>query len=448
MKLQRFLHQDTGIDLEEFYERVFQLAHNYERCSILSSGKNLNDPHTGGTHQYQLLAGFGEVEAFELNGRNSLEDLDLFFAENGRNWYFGHLSYDLKNNIESRLVSTHIDTIGFPVLRFFIPEIIIAIRQQDILLISNTTISPKDIFSNLISANPANKNKNKSGTEKIGSVVRFPDLKSYIKTIKYIREELKNGSIYELNYCIPFSAEQVVLNPVACSKNLRDFSPAPFSCLYKYDSRWLISASPERWIRKEGNIILSQPIKGTAPRSTDETEDRQLYEKLSANEKERAENIMIVDLVRNDLSKIATRASVKVDELCGVYSFPKVHQMISTVSAELKDELPFSDIIKALFPMGSMTGAPKFSAMEKIEKAESFRRGLFSGSIGYIAPDGDFDFNVVIRSILYNTDTKSLLIPAGSAITAKSDPASEYAECLLKAQALLKVLGVTIQVPE
>lgn len=161
---------------------------------------------------------------------------------------------------------------------------------------------------------------------------------------------------------------------------------------------------------------------------------------LAKDEKERSENIMIVDLVRNDLSKTAVKGSVKVEELCKVYSFDQVHQMISTVTSQIEENTHPIDVIKSTFPMGSMTGAPKISAMKIIENLEETKRGLYSGAVGYITPRGDFDFNVVIRSILYNHTQKYISFSVGSAITSKSDPLKEYEECLVKAKAMHEVL--------
>ena len=185
---------------------------------------------------------------------------------------------------------------------------------------------------------------------------------------------------------------------------------------------------------------MSQPIKGTSPRSENPFQDKANIEYLKHSLKERSENIMITDLVRNDLSKVATRGSVKVDELCGVYSFRQVHQMISTISAEMRPDKNWIDTVKATFPMGSMTGAPKVRAMQLIEKYEATKRGLYSGSVGYVSPDGDFDFNVVIRSILFNRKKGHLSYMVGSAITALANPEQEYEECLVKAAAIREVL--------
>ena len=163
---------------------------------------------------------------------------------------------------------------------------------------------------------------------------------------------------------------------------------------------------------------------------------RKSKEELFHSDKDRSENVMVVDLVRNDLSKVCEEGTVKVDELYGIYSFPQVHQMISTVSGELKKNISFTEIIKATFPMGSMTGAPKKRVMELIEQYEKTKRGIFSGCLGYISPNGDFDFNVVIRSIMYNASSNYLSFQAGSAITFYSDPEKEWEECLLKAEAI------------
>jgi len=263
---------------------------------------------------------------------------------------------------------------------------------------------------------------------------------AYINNIKTIKEHIQQGDIYEVNYCQEFFAKQVKIKPIQLYFKLNDKSPTPFSCFVKHNDKYLLSASPERFIKKQGNKITSQPIKGTIKRGGDKVEDERLKELLYNDNKERSENIMIVDLVRNDLSKISKKNSVKVDELCGIYTFPQVHQMISTVSADLNENITFNDIIKATFPMGSMTGAPKIRAMELIEKYEVSKRGLYSGTVGYIDSFGNFDFNVVIRSILYNMDTQYLSFFVGGAITHLSDPEKEYEECLLKAKAMFEVL--------
>ena len=243
-----------------------------------------------------------------------------------------------------------------------------------------------------------------------------------------------------MNFCHEFYAENAIVDPFEVYLKLNRVSPMPFSCFYRNKDKYLMCASPERFLKKEGSKIISQPIKGTIKRGVTPKEDEALKNQLLNDPKERSENVMIVDLVRNDLSRTAKKGSVKVDELFGIYSFPQVQQMISTVSAEVKEEHHFVDVIKYAFPMGSMTGAPKIKAMELIEKYETTKRGLYSGTAGYITPAGDFDFNVVIRSILYNASEKYLSFTVGNAITHNSISESEYEECLLKAKAMFEVL--------
>ncbi len=263
----------------------------------------------------------------------------------------------------------------------------------------------------------------------------------YIETVNKIKQHIKLGDIYEMNYCIEFYAENVGVNPLEVFNNLQKISDPPFATFCKMGDVFVIGSSPERFLRKQGNRLISQPIKGTRKRGKTSEEDLKLIAELSTDEKERSENIMIVDLVRNDLSKVAKRGTVNVDELCKVYSFKQVHQLISTVSCELKENVSFKGIIHATFPMGSMTGAPKVRAMQLIEQYEKTKRGIYSGAIGYIMPNGDFDLSVVIRTILYNQKEKYLSFMVGSAITDKSNPEKEYEECLVKANAMIQALS-------
>lgn len=254
-------------------------------------------------------------------------------------------------------------------------------------------------------------------------------------------EHIHRGDIYEANFCMEFFAENAVIHPTEIFQKLNAISTPPFAVFLKNNQQFLCSASPERYLRKQGSKIISQPIKGTAKRSADAIEDENSKNELLASEKERSENIMIVDLVRNDLSRTAAKGSVHVEELCGAYAFKQVHHLISTVVSEMDTQKSVIEVIKDSFPMGSMTGAPKISAMEIIEKLEETKRGLYSGAVGYFTPNGDFDFNVVIRSILYDAHKQYVSFSVGSAITSLSDPEKEYEECLLKAKAMRMVLG-------
>ena len=357
-----------------------------------------------------------------------------------KDWIFGYLSYDLKNDIE-QLSSENFDGLQFPELFFFQPKKLFFLKGNeleshylnvvaddmgtDINAIKQTAIwSDIDNFA-------------KANTIKIKLRIHKDD---YFSKVSEMLDHIHRGDIYEANFCQEFFAENTVINPLETYNKLNQISNPPFATFLKLYDKYLLSASPERYIKKEDQNIISQPIKGTAKRSTDKAKDELLKLRLSEDTKERSENIMIVDLVRNDLSKTAIKGSVKVEELCKVYTFDQVHQMVSTVTAVVDKNTHPIDVIRTTFPMGSMTGAPKISAMKIIEKLEETKRGLYSGAIGYFSPQDDFDFSVVIRSILYNATNKYVSYSVGGAITAKSDPLKEYEECLVKAKAMREVL--------
>lgn len=356
------------------------------------------------------------------------------FTDSHNDWIFGHLCYDLKNEIEE-LDSQNFDGVGFPDLFFFVPQII-AILKKDSLQIGIIEGNATDVHKKILetSADPTKK-------QPVPSLQSRFSKEEYIAAVERLRQHILRGDCYEINFCQEFYADDVDINPLEIYEQLSRISPNPFAAFYRLNDKYLLCSSPERYLKKEGATIFSQPIKGTAGRDLgDVKNDEQNKIKLSVNKKEIAENVMVVDLVRNDLSKVCMDGSVKVEELFGLYTFPQVHQMISTVSGTLDDKVPLSGILKATFPMGSMTGVPKKSVMQLIEKYERTKRGLFSGAVGYIQPGGDFDFNVVIRSILYNATRKYISIQAGSAITFYSDAATEYEECLLKIEAIKKIL--------
>jgi para-aminobenzoate synthetase component 1 len=263
---------------------------------------------------------------------------------------------------------------------------------------------------------------------------------NYIDKVNEVLENIKRGNIYEANFCQEFYAENSSINPFETYNHLNEISKPPFASFLKIEDQYALCASPERYLKKEGGTVISQPIKGTAKRHYNSITDKKIAKDLSKNTKEIAENVMIVDLVRNDLSKSAIKGSVRVEELCKVYPFKQVHQMISTIVANVPENTNVTTVLKDTFPMGSMTGAPKIKAMKIIENLEETKRGLYSGAIGYFTPENDFDFNVVIRSILYNEEKKYISYSVGSAITAKAIPEKEYEECLLKAEALKYVL--------
>ena len=354
-------------------------------------------------------------------------------------WIFGYLTYDLKNDVE-HLTSRNFDGLQFPELFFFQPKKLFLFKDDVVEVRYLNFVSDElDVDLKTIDAIDVLNTIEEPQTENIKIKLRIHK-DDYFNKVNTMLKHIHRGDIYEANFCQEFYAEDTLIQPLNIYNKLNTISKPPFATFLKLDDKYLLSASPERYLKKEGTTIVSQPIKGTAKRSKDKDEDDRLKTELAKDEKERSENIMIVDLVRNDLSQTATKGSVEVKELCKVYSFEQVHQMISTVTSQIESTTHPVDVIATTFPMGSMTGAPKISAMKIIETLEETKRGLYSGAVGYFTPQGDFDFNVVIRSILYNQSNQYVSYSVGGAITEKSDPLKEYEECLIKAKAMREVL--------
>jgi para-aminobenzoate synthetase component I len=393
-----------------------------------------NHLYQSDNNSIECILAAGTERFIKSNAGNALEELQKFIDKE-KGWLFGHINYDLKNETEP-LNSSHPDYIKFPDLFFFRPRVLIRLSLTE-MIIETKEGNPEEIAEAIMQT---------AITEDLPApavlnVRQRLNREEYISTIKQLQKHILRGDCYEINFCMDFFADEAVINPVQVYRKLSNISPNPFSALYKVNEQYLICASPERFLKKQGNKILSQPIKGTAKRMNENSEeDIKSKNDLYASAKDRSENVMVVDMVRNDLSKICDEGSVKTDELYGIYSFPQVHQMISTVSGSLKENISFKEIISAVFPMGSMTGAPKRRVMELIEEYEKTKRGIFSGALGYINPAGDFDFNVVIRSIMYNAADKYLSFQAGSGITFYSNAEKEWEECLLKAEAMKEAL--------
>ncbi|WP_088323837.1 anthranilate synthase component I family protein [Polaribacter tangerinus] len=358
-----------------------------------------------------------------------------------KDYIFGYISYDVKNDSE-KLTSNNFDGLQFADLYFFQPQKIIFIKDNTLefhylqMVADEIEHDFNEICSLHIVGSLQNDKKLKNDIEIKARINK----KQYYRKVTDILKHIQRGDIYEANFCQEFYIENTTINPVDVYQHLNEISEPPFASFLKIEHQYALCASPERYLKKEGTKIISQPIKGTAKRQITAVEDAKIAVDLSTDIKERAENVMIVDLVRNDLSKTAKKGSVKVEELCKVYAFKQVHQMISTVVSEIEKDTHPITILKDTFPMGSMTGAPKISAMKIIENIEETKRGLYSGAIGYFLPNGDFDFNVVIRSILYNEEKKYTSFSVGSAITIKSSGNKEFEECLLKAKAMKNAL--------
>ncbi len=431
-KRNKTVNKDAAIfPIDNFTEFRIQMLNWANRFNIFCLLDNQQYNFT--TPAFECLLAMGCKTNITAQSGTAFEQLKDLSNKN-KGWLFGHLGYDLKNETE-KLQSNNFDGVGFADLHFFVPEIVLKLTPKQVHIYCDG--EAEKIFT-AIQMEQVGIAENK---QTVGTIKKRISKTDYIATVKKLQQHILLGDCYEINFCQEFFAENAVVDPLLIYHKLIALSPNPFAALYKLDDVFCICASPERYLKKEGSKIFSQPIKGTSKRDfVNAANDLQNKNYLSTNEKEKSENVMVVDLVRNDLSKICKEGTVKVDELFGVYSFPQVHQMISTISGEVNNDLHWVDIIKATFPMGSMTGAPKKRVMELIEQYESTKRGLFSGAIGYINPDGDFDFNVVIRSIFYNASRKYLSVNAGSGITFYSDAEKEYEECLLKAAAMKKVL--------
>jgi para-aminobenzoate synthetase component 1 len=415
-------------ELAVFKQKALQWANQLEVCCCFDS-----NGYADHYSKYDFLLAAGAKRQLNKKYGTAFSELKEFRNTNP-GWLFGLLSYDLKNELEA-LESAHEDTLEFPDLYFFEPEYLLSIKDG----VLTVLIGPAELASliNCQELKPLAANT----SELIIQAKLEKD--TYVQKVEKLRDYMLKGDVYELNFCQEFFAKNAAIDPYTIYLNLNQLSPTPFSGFFKIASQYVLSASPERFLCKRERQLISQPIKGTAKRSADPEEDRLISIQLRNNLKEQAENVMIVDLVRNDLTKSAVEGTVKVEELFGIYSFPQVHQMISTISCSLDQAVDPVDAIKNAFPMGSMTGAPKFRAMELIEETEESRRGIYSGAFGYFDPKGDFDFNVVIRSILYNQSKQYLSFQVGGAITYASTAEAEYDECMLKASAMVKVLTAT-----
>ncbi|OCB70247.1 anthranilate synthase component I family protein [Flavobacterium crassostreae] len=417
-------------DQKQFKEQLLIWAQDYSEISFLDSN--------GHQQEYSSYQGILAVEAFtaiKTDSYHAFEDLKQY-QQTTKDWIFGYLSYDLKNDVED-LKSTNLDALDFPELFFFQPKKIFLIKETSVEMLY-LNLCQEEIESDFLEIQATQRCPEITNTQ-IAIKARITKDDYFAKVTK-MQQYMHQGHCYEANFCMEFYAENTTIDPLENYIKLSKISKAPFAVFFKNQNNFLLSASPERYLKKQAEQLISQPIKGTAKRFLDSQADQESKNNLSKDPKERAENIMITDLVRNDLSHTAQKGSVIVQELCGLYSFMQVHQMITTITSKLDPAYSAIDAIKTTFPMGSMTGAPKISAMKIIEELEVTKRGLYSGAVGYFTPDGDFDFNVVIRSILYNQKNKYVSFSVGSAITAASVPEKEYQECLLKAKAMHQVL--------
>jgi para-aminobenzoate synthetase component 1 len=417
-------------DAKLFKQQLLSWSHQFREVVFLDSNE-----YPQKYSNYDCVLAVDAFTSIKTDYNNAFEDLKQY-QQTTKDWLFGYLSYDLKNDIEI-VQSLNYDGLEFPDLFFFQPKKLFLLKgnQLEIQYLNMCDDEIEEDFDALL--------KQSENTTEISEPLNIQQRISkeyYLEKVSKMLDYINKGDIYEANFCMEFFAEGE-LNPIAKFHKLNEISKPPFAVYFKNNKHFLLSASPERYLKKEGNKIISQPIKGTAKRFSEANEDEIAKQNLALDPKERSENIMITDLVRNDLSRTAQKGSVQVEELCGIYSFLQVHQMISTVTSLIDSQVSAIEVIKSTYPMGSMTGAPKISALKIIEELEETKRGLYSGAVGYFTPNGDFDFNVVIRSILYNQENQYVSFSVGSAITSQSIPEKEYEECLLKANAMLNVLN-------
>jgi len=418
-------------NLTQFKKQLLTWAQQFREVVFMDS----ND-YPQEYSSYDCILAADAFTSIKTDYHNAFEDLKQY-QQISKDWLFGYLSYDLKNNIEI-LHSNNFDGLDFPDLFFFQPKKIFLLKgnQLEIKYLNMCNDEVEEDFKEI-------QELQFQTFEELATleVQQRISKDNYLKKVSKILEHIHRGDIYEANFCMEFFIENTTINPLEKFLKLNEISKSPLSVYFKNNKHFLLSASPERYLKKEGELLISQPIKGTAKRFLDPIEDEKSKKQLASDPKERAENIMVSDLVRNDLSRTAQKGSVKVEELCSIYSFKQVHQMISTITSILDSKYTVVDALKTTFPMGSMTGTPKVSVLKIIEELEETKRGLYSGAVGYFSPNGDFDFNVVIRSILYNQENKYVSFSVGSAITSQSVPENEYEECLLKAKAMHEVLG-------
>ena len=427
----RTKHIHTFEDIENFKNQLLNWAQQFDDVVWLDSN-NYEQSYSS----YDAVLAVDAFTGIQTDYFQGFEKIKEYYTTT-KDWIFGYLTYDLKNDVEN-LTSKNNDALGFPDLYFFQPKKLFLLKGNQV-EIKYLNYVDDELDNDLKAINNSSYEHCTSNCNDVKIKLRIHK-DAYFEKVNNMLAHIHRGDIYEANFCQEFYAENTTINPLDTYLKLNNISKPPFASFVKLQDKYVLCASPERYIKKEDNTIISQPIKGTAKRSTNLDEDNNLKTALLNDDKERSENIMIVDLVRNDLSKTALKGTVNVEELCKIYTFDQVHQMISTITSKVNLKTHPVDIIKSTFPMGSMTGAPKISAMNIIEDLEETKRGLYSGTIGYFSPNGDFDFNVVIRTILYNKSKNYVSYSVGGAITAKSDPLKEYEECLIKAKAMRQVL--------
>jgi len=413
-----------------FVAQALAWASKFDECCFFDSN-TYSDEYSS----FHALLAVQAMDSYTSTGQDTFLQIQNFIDSYPGHFIPGYFSYDLKNEIEA-LETRLLSPLAFPLSYFFVPSFVLKFTSSEVQI---SAPSPEEVFQAILQTEPTAEMDNFTGSFK----ARI-NKSEYIATFDTFQKHIQQGDIYEVNLCQEFYAENVTIEPLAVFEKLNAVSPTPFSSFFKFQQHFIISASPERFLAKRGPMLISQPIKGTAKRGATQAEDLAIQESLRTNPKEIAENVMIVDLVRNDLTYSALPGTVKADRILEVHSFEQVHQLISTITCRLNPDVPILEAIKYTFPAGSMTGAPKISAMKLCDRYEASARGLYAGAIGYFDEKGDFDFNVVIRTLLYNAGLQYLSFHTGGAITLQADAEQEYKECMLKASGILKALNTSL----
>lgn len=360
------------------------------------------------------------------------------FAPDGRatDWWFGHLAYGYKDRVED-LGSRHNDAFDWPLSHWFVPRWVIEWREGEAWLHANASDAEAGVaFAETMHATSA-----EPWVDALPEWRTMVDRGWYLGQADALLQHIQRGDIYEVNLCLAHEAQPAAFDPFRAFDALLLATAAPYAGFLRLGNRFALCCSPERFIAFDGNRMTGEPMKGTRPRGSTAGEDERLRAELAADPKERSENVMAVDVMRNDFSRVCVPGSVQVPELFAVRTQPRVHQLVSVVEGQRAAGCTPFDAVRAAFPAASMTGAPKISAMQLIDVHEAGARGLYSGAMGFFAPDGTGDLNVVIRTLLYDSASGRMSIPTGSALTAQCDPATEWEECMVKFNSIAHALA-------
>lgn len=422
-----------SVENKTFLKKALQWAQQFKSACLFHSN-GYTDPYSN----VECMLAVDPENEFFFDGEQTFEKIEQFKTDYPHQWVVGFFAYDLKNEIED-LNTSFPNPLQFPEAYFFVPRTVLLISHDNVEIHST-----RDIQAIFESIQQVELHREQFQFE--GQFQKKMSKQDYLRAFGDLKRHIQRGDIYEVNLCQEFYVEYAEdLSPVAAYWELNNTSPTPFSTFFKQDDKYILSASPERFLAKRGETLISQPIKGTAPRGKHQEEDELIKKQLLSNPKEIAENVMIVDLVRNDMTRSAKPGTVAAERKLEIHSFKQVHQLISTITCQINPGISDLEAIRQVFPAGSMTGAPKISAMRLCDRYEKSKRGIYSGAVGYFAPNGDFDFNVIIRTLLYNQTDKYLSFHTGGAITIDADAEQEYQECMVKARGILTALNTSLQ---